>query len=81
MANKITVIRLDTDGKPVNGLITQDNGIRSWYRDGLPHREDGPAIEHDMGFYHAKMWFIMGEKIDCTTQEEFERILKLKVFL
>ena len=41
------------------------------------HREDGPAIELYNG---EKYWWINGEEIDCKTQEEFERLLKMKAF-
>jgi hypothetical protein len=81
MANKLNNIRVDSEGNPVNGLIVQDDGLRAWYRDGLLHREDGPAVEtisKDGG--HVQIWCLMGEKIDCMSQEEFERIVKLKAF-
>ncbi|WP_374555157.1 hypothetical protein [Aquitalea pelogenes] len=29
-----------------------------WYKDGLPHREDGPAIESS----YSKEWFINGDR-------------------
>jgi hypothetical protein len=65
--------------KLLNGgeLITWDNGDQYYYLNGYSHREDGPAIEHANGH---KFWFVNGTYIPCTTQEEFERLMKLKVF-
>ena len=42
------------------------------------HREDGPAVIHPNG---KSFWWYEGEYIDCKSQEEFERLLKLKAFL
>ena len=41
------------------------------------HREDGPAIESANG---DKYWYINGKKIDCKTQDEFLRLIKMKAF-
>jgi len=40
------------------------------------HRADGPAAE----CFDVKKWFYHGECIECNSQEELERILKLKAF-
>ena len=40
------------------------------------HRADGPATE----CFDVKKWFYHGECIECNSQEELERILKLKAF-
>lgn len=63
------------------------NGCTVWLTeceptDGEPtdqffHREDGPAVIHTNGL---SFWWYDGKYIDCKTQEEFERILKLKAF-
>lgn len=53
------------------------NGNKEWYINGKPHREDGPVLEYSNGF---KLWFYHGEKIDCKTNEEFLRIIKLRGF-
>jgi hypothetical protein len=53
------------------------NGNKEWYQHGKCHREDGPAIEDADG---NKSWYINGKHINCNTQEEFERLLKLKMF-
>jgi hypothetical protein len=41
------------------------------------HRIDGPAIDEPYG---RKEWYYEGTKINCASQEEFERWIKLKVF-
>jgi hypothetical protein len=41
------------------------------------HREDGPAVEYFSG---DKEWWINGERLNCTSQEEFEKLMKLRVF-
>jgi hypothetical protein len=50
---------------------------QEWYLHGKRHRDDGPAIEYADGEKH---WFYNDYPIDCSSQEEFERILKLKAF-
>lgn len=52
-------------------------GHQAWYWNGKRHRADGPAIIFSNGIKH---WYWMGTKIKCESQEEFERLLKLKVF-
>jgi len=54
------------------------NGDRSWYRDGKPHREDGPAI--DWVSNGLQEWWFNGQQFNVNSQEEFERILKIKAF-
>ena len=51
------------------------NGNKFWYQDGKFHRENGPAIEYQNG---EKCWFYQGKP--CFSQEEFERMIKLKSF-
>jgi hypothetical protein len=53
------------------------DGTKHWYINGKLHREDGPAIEYIGG---DKSWYLNDEKIYCKTQEEFERLVKLKAF-
>jgi hypothetical protein len=60
-----------------NGLEINEYGDKYWYQNGKRHREDGPAIEYAHG---SKYWYINGKQINCTTQEEFEKLLKLKAF-
>jgi hypothetical protein len=68
------------------------NGTKEWYLDGKRHREDGPAIEYRgvkewyiNGERHredrlSRDWYYNGEYIDCSTQEEFEKLIKLRMF-
>jgi hypothetical protein len=54
------------------------NNKGTFYYDGNArhHRLDGPAREWAAG----KEWYIHGERIFCSSQEEFERLMKLKAF-
>jgi len=58
--------------------IEYPNGFKRWFKNGIYHREDGPAIELSNG---DKYWFYYGKKISVKSQEEFERYLKLIVFI
>ena len=53
------------------------NGDKYWYQNGQRHRIDGPAIECADG---TKLWYYKDEKINCSSQNEFIRIINLKVF-
>ena len=53
------------------------DGDKEWYQNNKLHREDGPAVEYVNG---RKEWWINGKKIVCNSQEEFDKIIKLKVF-
>lgn len=57
--------------------IVNSFGTKWWYKEGYIHREDGPAIEYANG---SKKWYYEGEHIDCSSQEEFEKLLKLRMF-
>jgi hypothetical protein len=61
----------------IKGLVLKKDGSKLWYQDGKLHKEDGPAIELANG---DKEWYFEGEKIKISSQEEFERIIKLKSF-
>jgi len=54
------------------------DGHKEWWLNGVLHRIDGPAIINYCG---DKFWFYYGYRIECNCQEEFERIIKLKIFL
>jgi hypothetical protein len=47
-----------------------------WYQNDLLHRKDGPAVEYD----EYQGWWYKGEQIDCKTNEEFLRLIKLRLF-
>jgi hypothetical protein len=53
------------------------NGFKFFRLNGKFHRLDGPAITSK----YSSHWYLNGEMILCHSQEEFERILKLKAFL
>ena len=71
-------------GPAVLGLINIKNGIRNqwWYRHGLLHREDGPAANWATTNDNSVVmtWYLNGKRINCSTQKEFEKLLKLKAF-
>ena len=48
-----------------------------WFLNGVLHRVDGPAVEDDGNKY----WYLNGNKIDCSSQEEFNRIVRIMAFL
>ena len=57
--------------------VEWSNGNKSWYINGELHREDGPAIER--GDDHHD-WYYNGKFINCSSQQEFEKYIKLKAF-
>jgi hypothetical protein len=57
--------------------IIYQSGTKCWYQNDQLHREDGPAVEFNSG---KKYWYYHGEEINCSTQKEFERLIKLKAF-
>jgi|SRR5579859_2184614 len=60
----------------INGpAVEHGNGNKEWYVYGKCHRLDGPAMERIDGF---KFWHYQNKYIECSSQEEFERIIKLK---
>ena len=77
---------------PKEGLVKahyEDNNlIRVVLKDGIDfyfttfngerklHRVDGPALIYN----NIKNWYYRGQLIDCFSQEEFERLIKLKAF-
>jgi hypothetical protein len=65
--------KLSNGGK----LIEEDFGNKSWFLNDRYHREDGPAIEDSDG---SKEWWVNGERLPCTTQKQFERLMRLKAF-
>ena|SRR5579859_1240760 len=55
--------------------IEYATGSRFWLFHNQRHRLDGPAIEYADG---RKCWYYYGKLISCSSQEEFERLIKLK---
>ncbi len=72
--NRATIIK---DANDNIKLIEDDDGKRWFNESGDYHREDGPALEHYTG---KKEWWYRGNRIECSSQEEFERLLRLKAF-
>ena len=70
----------------INGKLHRENGpaiewsdgIKAWYFNGLKHRLNGPAYEDNKSKY--KEWWYHDKKINCQSQEEFERIIQLLAF-
>jgi hypothetical protein len=60
------------------------NGMKHWYLNGYTHREDGPAVDHPPSVdwpNGIKQWWLNGKLLrNCTSQEQFERIMKLQAF-
>jgi len=52
-------------------------GQKEWFINNQLHREDGPAIITADG---DEFWYINGSQINCNSQKEFEKYLKLKGF-
>jgi len=60
----------------VNGPAFDYKNRKYWLKHGIPHREDGPAIIENSRLE----WWIDGNKIECSSNEEFLRIKKLLSF-
>jgi hypothetical protein len=54
----------------------RDGSCCYYDEEGQRHRLDGPARQYDQ----HREWFYHGQEIPCTSQQEFERWLKLKAF-
>jgi hypothetical protein len=67
-------MRIDTVN--IDGLDIDMYGIKRWYKDNKLHREDGPAIENNGINY----WYYNGTLVKCSSQKDFERLLRLKLF-
>ena len=58
--------------------VNENSSGRQFFKlNGKYHRETGPAIVDRNGEVY---WYLNGEKIDCTTQAEFEQLMRLKAF-
>ena len=57
--------------------VEYPNGTKEWCLEGKRHRVDGPAIEYPNGNKH---WWLNGISLPCKSQEEFNKLLKLKAF-
>jgi hypothetical protein len=68
-----------TETKLPNGGEVREypSGDKFYYLNGKMHREDGPAVDYANG---NKAWYINDQYLPCTTQEQFERLMKLEAF-
>jgi hypothetical protein len=60
-----------------DGFTIDINGNKYWRLNDQWHREDGPAVDHFSGY---QAWYYHGTRVQCNSQEEFVRMLKLKAF-
>jgi len=81
------------NGNPYR-FISED-GFEQWYyfqdRKYILHRIDGPAVilnsESKRFYYNGKIrngkyhFIVDGKMLDCNTQEEFEKLLPLLIFI
>jgi len=65
------------DNGPAVSIVYEDGVLcQEWYINNLLHRLDGPAIIDEYG----PAWYVNDNKIECSSQEEFKKLLKLKAF-
>ena len=57
-------------------FIGDGGKYQSWWINGKRHRLDGPALING----DTKHWYVDHKLVPCETQEEFERMLRLKAF-
>jgi len=57
--------------------IRKNDNIKYYFKHGKRHRLEGPAINYCDGAFME--WWFEGEKINCETQIEFERLIKLRI--
>lgn len=57
--------------------VEYGDGSKIWYQKDRRHRLDGPAVEYVNGI---KEWYYKGTYINCSSQQEFKKIIKLIVF-
>jgi hypothetical protein len=69
----IKISKLSSGGE----LHEYPNGDKWWFLNGKLHRENGPAVEWINAY---KEWCINGELLPCTTQKQFEQLMRLKAF-
>jgi len=64
------------DDKPA---IIYSDGFKAWFKRGKLHRIKGPAVEFERD--KVKKWYLNDKYIPVNSQEEFEKYLKLLVFI
>jgi hypothetical protein len=58
-------------------IIYNNINYIAWKKNGKYHNSAGPAVIFGNG---DKCWYLEGYIIKCSSQEEFERLIKLKAF-
>ena len=58
--------------------LKRGNGNKSWFIEGKRHRIDGPAIE--FADYGIKEYYYLDKRIDCSSNQEYFKLLKLRAF-
>ena len=65
----------------INGWVgSSNNDDQIHYIDSKISRLDGPALKTQRGEMKMEYWFVDGERINCQTQAQFEKIMKMKAF-
>ena len=56
-------------------------GDKWWYQFGKLHRLDGQAKQFSNLHYSSNIpyWYYQGVRIECSTQKEFDRLIKLRL--
>jgi len=66
----------------INGPATISWLSKRWYKNGKPHRLDGPAIMYLANYSQTNeknVWCYNGKTMNCHSQEEFEKLIKLSI--
>jgi len=66
-----------TYAKDYTGIRVYYSGSIVYIVNGKYHREDGPAFEY---FDGTKDWWVNDKLLPCQTQEEFEKLMRLRAF-
>jgi hypothetical protein len=66
---------IDIDGSELEVEMSPSTYL--YYKNNVLHRLDGAAY---IGYDGIKHWYYEGKHINCSSQEEFSRILKLKLY-
>lgn len=56
--------------------IKRADGMEQYWLDNQLHREDGPALIYE----GQEEWWYQGHQLPCSTQQEFEELMQLKLF-
>jgi len=64
----------------MNGLNMNQYGSKRWYLNNKLHRINGPAIIVYTGIA-VRLWYYNDFYIKCNNQKDFERLIKLMVFI